>query len=94
MYNLDEMPWIKQLDLFSNASSILGPHGGGFTNMIFSNKKMSIYEIAPINHSWPYYHLLSSQLGNSFIRANAYADSHGNRANLYADVTDIARVLV
>jgi len=89
--NIDEMPWLEQVRLFNDASSILGPHGGGFTNMIFSNRKMSIYEIAPLNHSWPYYQLLSAQLGNSFIRINASLDSPGNFANLHADVADLTK---
>jgi hypothetical protein len=90
IYNIDESPWIEQLVLFNNSISILGPHGGGFTNMIFSNKKMNIYEIDPPNHSWPYYQFLSAQLGNSFIRINAKTDSDGNRANIFADLDDLA----
>lgn len=90
-YNVDEMPWLEQVRLFSDSSAILGPHGGGFTNMIFSNRKMSIYEIAPMNHSWPYYQLLSAQLGHSFIQINASLDSPGNFANIYADLSDLTK---
>lgn len=93
IYNVDEMPWLDQLELFSNASAVLGPHGGGFTNMIFSNLKMSIYEIAPQNHSWPYYQLLSAQLGHLFTRINANTDSLGNRANIYADIADLTEMI-
>jgi capsular polysaccharide biosynthesis protein len=93
IYYVDEMTWVKQVELFSNAASIIGPHGGGFTNMIFSNLKTNIHEIAPANHSWPYYQLLSAQLGHSFSRINASTDSSGNRANLIVDIIDLTKSL-
>ena len=43
--NLEELPIHKQAAYFYNAKTIIGPHGSGFSNLIFSNPKTSVLEI-------------------------------------------------
>lgn len=42
---LSDLSFIEQLNLFANASIVLGSHGAGFTNIIFCNEKTSIIEL-------------------------------------------------
>lgn len=45
VYELENISFNKQIELFSQANVIIGVHGAGLTNMIFSGKKTKIIEI-------------------------------------------------
>ncbi|MEC4882339.1 MAG: glycosyltransferase family 61 protein [Scytonema sp. PMC 1070.18] len=64
-YILESMNLIDQIRLFSSAEIIIGSHGAGFTNIIFSQKKPTIIEFV---NPWvsPHYYLISSILGFSY----------------------------
>jgi capsular polysaccharide biosynthesis protein len=42
---LEEMPFEEQVQLFRNAEVVVGPHGAGFTNLIFSKPSTRVVEI-------------------------------------------------
>lgn len=44
-YKLSSMSFNKQVDLFNNASSIIGLHGAGFANIVFCKSRTKIFEI-------------------------------------------------
>lgn len=52
--------------LFSKAAIIAGPHGAGFTNMIFSGRGTQILEFMPVSYPNICYWHLSELLGNSY----------------------------
>jgi capsular polysaccharide biosynthesis protein len=43
--NLEELPVQSQAEIFHNAKVIIGPHGSGFTNLIFSKPNTCVIEI-------------------------------------------------
>jgi hypothetical protein len=53
-------------DLFSKAAIIAGPHGAGFTNMLFSARGTQILEFMPISEPNLCYWHLSQLLGNEY----------------------------
>ena len=46
-YKVGELDFLEQVYLFSNAKTIIGPHGAAFTNIIFCKPKTNIIEILP-----------------------------------------------
>jgi capsular polysaccharide biosynthesis protein len=43
--NLEELPIHQQAQLFYHAKIVIGPHGSGFSNLIFSNPETCVVEI-------------------------------------------------
>ncbi|BAZ42354.1 TPR domain protein [Calothrix sp. NIES-4101] len=60
-YSLETMSFTEQIQLFSSAEIIIGPHGAGFTNIIFSQKQPIVIEFVT---PWvsPHYYLISNIL--------------------------------
>lgn len=58
-YELEHMTVKEQVQLFSNADIIVGPHGMGFTNIVFSDD-CKIIEIFGDNYIKPSYYILSN----------------------------------
>lgn len=55
----------SQIEIFSKANKIIGPHGAGLTNMIWGDE-MTIFEIHN-NHIRDHYYVLSNNLGYDYI---------------------------
>ncbi len=51
---LENMNLIEQVNVFRNADIILGPHGAGFTNLIFASPTTKILEIRSEKQGGPY----------------------------------------
>ena len=45
IWSLEKMPFEEQVRLFRNAEIVVGPHGAGFTNLIFSRPGTRVVEI-------------------------------------------------
>lgn len=65
IYHPEDHPVNQQVDTFSQAEIIVGPHGSGLTNMIFSQSPQ-IIEIFPSDYIRPFYYVLSQQLGYNY----------------------------
>ena len=50
-YKLSDLSFYKQIYLFYNAKIIVGPHGAGFSNLVFCKKNTKVFEILPKNES-------------------------------------------
>lgn len=51
--SLENMTFVEQIQCFSDAAVIMGPHGAGLTNLLFAAKQTRIIELLPddsINH--------------------------------------------
>ena len=49
-YKISELDFFEQIYLFSNADTIVGPHGAAFSNIVFSKAGMNLIELIPKNH--------------------------------------------
>ena len=56
---LSDFSFRKQVNLFSNAKIIIGPHGAGFANLIFCKKNTKVIELKPSNHPNSVYRRIS-----------------------------------
>jgi PHD/YefM family antitoxin component YafN of YafNO toxin-antitoxin module len=64
-YVLDEMALDEQIRLFANAEVVIGPHGAGFTNTIFSDRVTTIELVG--GYYGDYYYVISNSLGHNHI---------------------------
>lgn len=53
----------EQFKIFQSAKIVLGPHGAGFSNILFCQKNTKIVEFFPKNYYPPHYFYLSGALG-------------------------------
>jgi hypothetical protein len=56
----------EQVATFAGASHIIGPHGAGLTNLIFSRQGSEILEIFPRSYGTPAYYLLATGSGRRY----------------------------
>jgi len=64
--HLEKMPFEEQVRLFQNAEMVVGPHGAGFTNLIFSKPGTRVVEILAKGYERRCYWTLSSELGHDY----------------------------
>jgi hypothetical protein len=63
-----DLPSVEEtIELFSNAAIIVGPHGAGMTNMLFSAYGIPIVEFMPLEQPNMCYWHLSEMLGNRYF---------------------------
>ena len=59
IFKLSNFPFKKQISIFYNAKLIVGPHGAGFSNLVFCRKNTKVIEIKPKNHPNKVYETIS-----------------------------------
>jgi capsular polysaccharide biosynthesis protein len=69
---------VTQVDLFSQAESIVGPHGAGLTNCVFAPATTKIFELFAPACVRPMYYQLSTVVGQSYwyLVGRESADTH------------------
>ena len=70
-YQLSKLDFFQQIYLFNNAKVIIGPHGAGFSNIIFSNPGTKILEILPKMHPTNIYEKVSNTLNLDYKKIHA-----------------------
>ncbi len=63
--DLEDLSFEEQIDLFYDAEVVVGAHGAGLTNMLFSQDALLV-EIFPTGFVFPHYLLLGVPLGNRY----------------------------
>lgn len=56
----------EQIDLFSSASLIIGPHGANFTNILWARKDAHVIELFSRSYYPPYYYYLAEVIGQHY----------------------------
>jgi len=51
LLQLEKLPWSEQVTAFSQASTIAGLHGAGFSNLVFAPADCRIQEIFPVGYT-------------------------------------------
>jgi capsular polysaccharide biosynthesis protein len=63
---LEEVPFEEQVRLFRNAEIVVGPHGAGFTNLIFSRPGTRVIEFLAKGYERRCYWTLCHELGHDY----------------------------
>lgn len=61
--SLGDLSVIEQARLFASARLVVGPHGAGFTNMVFARSGAALLEIMPDYGHHPSFEMVTSLLG-------------------------------
>ena len=90
---LEEMTFEEQIELFSSAEIVIGPHGAGLANIVFSNH-LKVIELFS-SYTNPSFFTLASSLGfdYGFLRCKAIRTLHPHRHDLMVDISALARLL-
>lgn len=85
-YCLEDLSFPQQIELFYDARMIVGPHGAGFTNLVFS-KGAAVLELFPFKYVKPSYYYLTRCTGGVYD----YLSAEGSEINkdFIIDVKDI-----
>ena len=71
-----------QFKLFQSAKIIIGPHGAGFSNILFCKTNTKIIEFFPKNYYPPHYFYLSGVLGLDYY---GFIENEGSISSHYAN---------
>jgi capsular polysaccharide biosynthesis protein len=69
---LEEMPFEEQVKLFHSAEIVVGPHGAGFSNLLFSGQ-IKVIDLLPSWSPATHFFFLAQSLGQkySYVRAHS-----------------------
>ncbi|MCC9608971.1 glycosyltransferase family 61 protein [Blastopirellula sp. JC732] len=91
---LEDLPLQRQIQLFQQADVVAGPHGAGFSNLVYSRPGTAVFEITPTCRPPLFFHYLAE------INELHYAvyfgqpvDQQGADANIEVDVAQLRRQL-
>lgn len=62
---LEDLDWQTQIDLFSNATHVVGPHGAGLANLCFASAGTRVVELAGPTYANPCFSQISNHLSLS-----------------------------
>jgi capsular polysaccharide biosynthesis protein len=85
----DVLPIDETAVLFSKAARIVGPHGAGMTNMLFSPKGVQILEFMPITDTNICYWHLAEMLGHAYSMLPLDCDGNGS---MRVDLEELSRL--
>jgi tetratricopeptide (TPR) repeat protein len=88
----------QQMALYSGAEMVMGPHGAGFTNMLFAPKGATAIEMFPKHRSPAFYNKLCDQLDQRYIKFDGpitrlLPGMSVDFGDFYIDPLDVERVL-
>lgn len=90
---LEDLPFEQQVHIFSKAKIIIGIHGAGLTNIIFSkNSNPVILEIFPINFAPSFYYWLSNAFGYKYKAI--YGSPINSFGKFHLDVNILSKRLI
>lgn len=87
LYKLSELDYYTQVRLFWEAEFVVGPHGAGLTNMIYTRIGATLFELSPRQDTRGHFERLCYDLGLSYKRM--LCDNIGSGI-----IVDIDKVLV
>ena len=79
------------IELFNNANIIIGVHGAGLTNCIFSTLGTTLIELMPENHIYPYYMSMADANYMNYFSILCRYDKRS--ASCYVDIENLTNIL-
>lgn len=86
-YKLTEYSVADQIKLFSKADCVVGTHGAGLSNIIYS-QNVKLLEIIPEDFYWHDFYCICEQLGHGY---DYYRTEQNENDNLHVDVDVILK---
>lgn len=98
---LSELPYAKQVELFSSAKIILAAHGAGLANLSFCKERTTIIELFAQEYIKPTYQIISKRMGLNYKYIICQSDAHNKPktirqaidTNITVDLSQISKVL-
>jgi tetratricopeptide (TPR) repeat protein len=59
--------FIDQVAIYASAEAVIGPHGAGFTNMVFSPPDAKMFELIPKGRKLPFFEAIAEELGQTYL---------------------------
>jgi hypothetical protein len=94
-YILEEMSLPGMIELFYDAEVVVGPHGAGFSNIIFS-ENIQVLELFPYQFIVPYFYYLAKSMGHTYhyLCGNCqYKKVKGWNDNFVVDIPKLQEIL-
>jgi capsular polysaccharide biosynthesis protein len=97
IYHLENMSVEEQVELFSNASIVLGVHGAGFTNIYFCPRSALIFEFFTEHYHDSSFKVLTTSLGLKYHymigKTSNIENVHPQQENVYIDLAQLKTAL-
>lgn len=91
---LEDLPLKRQIQLFQQASVVVGPHGAGLSNLVYSRPGTAVFEITPTCRAPLFFHYLAEI---NALRYGVYfgqpVKQRGVDANIRVDVPQFCQQL-
>lgn len=89
-YTLENLSIEDQINLFYDAEFVIGTHGAGLTNIMFS-EQIKVLELHPMQSILPHYYYLSKSCGHSYLYWCAQEEN--KNANFEVNTIEIEKII-
>ena len=92
---LEDMTWLDQVKLFSEAEAIVAPHGAGLANLVFCQPEAKIVELISPAYPFTFYPEISRQnrVHHQLLPCDAVDSARVHCSDIRVDVSQLARLL-
>ena len=93
---LTEINFKNQVGLFNHANIIIGAHGAGLSNMIFSKSETKVIEIKPeyhVNDFFPRLSKINNLNYNKIVSKDLKLNIENKPGDIFVDLNDIAELI-
>jgi capsular polysaccharide biosynthesis protein len=90
---LESLSVFEQARIFANAEFVIGPHGAGLSNLMFSPPGARVIELTPITEMRPFFWLISMKLRHEYGMLPCATDTGTFNGDLQVDMAKLGRLL-
>ncbi len=91
-YELEDLSISETIDLFYDAQIVIGAHGGGLANLMFS-EKVSVLELHPLKIISSHYYYLCKSMGHQYRFWCDNVESTHSLVNFEVDIAEVLAIV-